>query len=632
MPTSNPVPSDSPLDLLFNAQKIDEAVSSPALTYTDRLGVPRRTLAGAVASIAQTNPRGPWVTATAYAVLDVVQESGTWWICVDAHTSSASFATDEASRWRVYQGVTEDRLASTASASDGDAMIGYGAVTSISSGVLTRHASISAAITTLGSIRATILVREDTSVTTATLPANLTLRVENGAQIAVTGVLTVNGKFWCGRVQCFTGAGSVSMANAKVANVYAEWFGALPDDTTECSAPIMLALESAASIPVTLGAGNFRTTAKIVIYGNASDGYQKLFGAGRRTTFIRCAGADSGIQSDQAAVADYIELGNFTVEKVGTTQTQVGLDLGTMRNGKATDITALNFLVGCGLTKNVDALGNYYNQIIRVIAACGSPVAGSRGFQFGNQISGHTNREGNANDLIHCRSYDCETGIWMLGIGNTIKAHKIVSCTDSIMLYETSFDNRIEAYCENATGTMGTAEATCVGNYLDLFNDATSLTPFNDLGWNFITGNNQAGGAGYPAPFRALDCSITDHISVQGEVGVSLPIFRVTLPDTNAAVRVVVTFAGFTFTVNNYSGIQQWDVHKKAAGTPTIGTVVTTGDNRWTVAAAANGEVTWSLTGDAALFTSGQVTVSIQGTGSASGTGLGERIGYVRLV
>jgi len=105
-PTTNPVPSSAAADLLFNAEKIDEAVSSAATTYVDRLGVVRQTLAGAVASIAAINPRGTWVTATAYAVKDAVLQSGTWYLCVVAHTSAASFSTDQASKWRVYQGVT----------------------------------------------------------------------------------------------------------------------------------------------------------------------------------------------------------------------------------------------------------------------------------------------------------------------------------------------------------------------------------------------------------------------------------------------------------------------------------------------------------------------------------------------
>lgn len=46
MPTSNPVPSQDPSDLLFNAEKLDEVVNGTANSFTDRLGVARRTVAG----------------------------------------------------------------------------------------------------------------------------------------------------------------------------------------------------------------------------------------------------------------------------------------------------------------------------------------------------------------------------------------------------------------------------------------------------------------------------------------------------------------------------------------------------------------------------------------------------------
>lgn len=102
-PTTNPVPSKSPADLLFNAERFDEAINSSMLQYTDRLGVERLTLAGAVARISAVNSRGAWVTATAYAALDLVVVSGTWYIALDAHTSGATFAGDTAAHWRVYQ-------------------------------------------------------------------------------------------------------------------------------------------------------------------------------------------------------------------------------------------------------------------------------------------------------------------------------------------------------------------------------------------------------------------------------------------------------------------------------------------------------------------------------------------------
>lgn len=45
-PTSNPIPSEAPQDLKFNAGKIDEFVTSDSQYYIDRFGVNRRTISG----------------------------------------------------------------------------------------------------------------------------------------------------------------------------------------------------------------------------------------------------------------------------------------------------------------------------------------------------------------------------------------------------------------------------------------------------------------------------------------------------------------------------------------------------------------------------------------------------------
>jgi hypothetical protein len=124
-PTNTPVPSGSPLDLLFNAEKLDEVVNSGALQYIDRFGVPRKTAAGAIASIAVVNPRGAWATGTVYAPRDLVTNSGTWYISLTNHTAGATFAGDEAANWRPHQGVIASDLASAVSALLGAGMVGY---------------------------------------------------------------------------------------------------------------------------------------------------------------------------------------------------------------------------------------------------------------------------------------------------------------------------------------------------------------------------------------------------------------------------------------------------------------------------------------------------------------------------
>jgi lysophospholipase L1-like esterase len=95
--------------------------TSLELTATDRLGHTKSTLSAAIDSIKSFNNRGAWTAVTVYAGKDLVSNAGTWYVCVVAHTSSAAFATDTASKWRVYQGITLADL-SPAGAS---AMIGH---------------------------------------------------------------------------------------------------------------------------------------------------------------------------------------------------------------------------------------------------------------------------------------------------------------------------------------------------------------------------------------------------------------------------------------------------------------------------------------------------------------------------
>lgn len=124
-PTTNAVPSQSPIDLLFNAEQLDIALNSSSLTYVDRKGVTRLTVAGAIARISGLNVRGAWATATAYVAKDIVSNSGTWYVALDNHTSGATFAGDLSAHWRVYQGVIAPDLASTTDALKGSGMLGY---------------------------------------------------------------------------------------------------------------------------------------------------------------------------------------------------------------------------------------------------------------------------------------------------------------------------------------------------------------------------------------------------------------------------------------------------------------------------------------------------------------------------
>lgn len=96
------------------------------------------------ALMAGWNPRGAWVTATAYAVKDMVTNSGLVYVCVVAHTGG-TFATDlAAGKWMFA--ATGDVLGPNAGATDGLPAVWNGAT-----GKLLKVATASAIRTSLGS-------------------------------------------------------------------------------------------------------------------------------------------------------------------------------------------------------------------------------------------------------------------------------------------------------------------------------------------------------------------------------------------------------------------------------------------------------------------------------------------------
>jgi len=67
----------------------------------------RQFIADMISRYLAFNVKGGWVTGTAYAVQDIVTQSGTEYMCLVAHTSG-TFATDlAAKKWAVFQGVTQ---------------------------------------------------------------------------------------------------------------------------------------------------------------------------------------------------------------------------------------------------------------------------------------------------------------------------------------------------------------------------------------------------------------------------------------------------------------------------------------------------------------------------------------------
>lgn len=129
MTTTNPVPSNDPTDLLFNAQKLDEVVSGTSQYYTDRLGASRRTVAGINAAADVVLGGLGYAPPVAYAsgisltlTTQTVEYSGEVYApkLSNLPFTTTTWATDSA-KFRLIQGVAATDLA----ASGGASMIGY---------------------------------------------------------------------------------------------------------------------------------------------------------------------------------------------------------------------------------------------------------------------------------------------------------------------------------------------------------------------------------------------------------------------------------------------------------------------------------------------------------------------------
>lgn len=112
--------------------------------------------------------------------------------------------------------------------------------------------SLPAAITAIGTNQAILRVPAGTTSISADLniPANISLKVERGATIAIADskTLTINGGLEAGLYQVFscTGTGKVAFGAGAVKEVYPEWFGAKADGATSDYSAITAA---AASVP-----------------------------------------------------------------------------------------------------------------------------------------------------------------------------------------------------------------------------------------------------------------------------------------------------------------------------------------------------------------------------------------------
>lgn len=115
-----------------------------------------------------------------------------------------------------------------------------------------------------------------------TIPANVNIaEIANGAKITGAYTLSIGKMSFCGLYQVFDGP-TVSFIDGAVEIVRPEWWGGLPDGTTDCTTAIQAAIDSITRGKVLLGMGTYLITSQITI----AKSRVSIHGLGKNITFI----------------------------------------------------------------------------------------------------------------------------------------------------------------------------------------------------------------------------------------------------------------------------------------------------------------------------------------------------------
>lgn len=404
------------------------------------------------------------------------------------------------------------------------------------------------------------------------------------------------------------------------------WFGAISAENEagfDSTAAIVAAkaVADAANQALLIANGKYNCSAVITI--NTSN---MIIGNGQEASKIRFTGAGN-LQSNRLATQDFVELRYFSIERAPSGTANIGLDIGTLRRAIVDTVYVRGFKIGVSQDMGVELVANYWNRLFNVTAECtGQEAAGSVGFLFGNNV--HTSYpDTDYNNMVGCKSFVCETAILGVNmIGCKIIGHQCTVVGTALNLISGN-NNHIQLVAENCF-RMGGASALTHSNHLDLYNDGNLAVPFNDLGWNFHSGQilTQQRLAN---DSREIDSFIKDRINVVHTLA-TRGVFIVTTSADNAAYTVTTTCCGYISGVSGISCIQVWDVRRISGETPVVTLVRTTGTSPLYTDVAANGEVLWSVNGNAESLSVLNITVNIEGFSTPEANPFAQLINYKR--
>lgn len=180
------------------------------------------------------------------------------------------------------------------------------------------YASLAAAVSAIGSsAQATLVIPTSTSVAASlTVTGNITLEFTNSGMLNIASgqTITIQGPIIAPLRQIFTGAGTATFTNnRRISTFYPQWWGGLPDSSTDSTAAGNAAIAAAISINSDGGGGvffspgtwrgNFTiTTAKGI----------RIWGESRNTTIIKGIGSSPALAANGLWYSRFEGLSFFT--------------------------------------------------------------------------------------------------------------------------------------------------------------------------------------------------------------------------------------------------------------------------------------------------------------------------------
>jgi hypothetical protein len=166
-----------------------------------------------------------------------------------------------------------------------------------------------------------------TLTTSETIPSNITLRIESGAQIDGAGTLTQNGPFECGLQQCFGSSITVVFGDGATKEVYPDWWGAIANGSTDVSIAVQASADAIGTTGATLffhnGTWDLETTG--LALDSANEGL-RIKGENPKKTLLRVSGTAS-LNCITADLVDYLLIEDIGFDNALTANTGYGVQM-----------------------------------------------------------------------------------------------------------------------------------------------------------------------------------------------------------------------------------------------------------------------------------------------------------------